>query len=106
MILEHAILFVKPGKEKEFESDFKKAGQYISRMKGYRGHTLQKCLEQSSKYLLLVKWEKLEDHTIGFRESTEYLKWKELLHQYYDPFPIVQHFETVIDFEDKILFFS
>lgn len=99
MILEHALLFVIPEKQKEFERDFKIAGQYISAMKGYKGHTLQLCLEQANKYLLLVKWDKLEDHTVGFRESKEYLKWKELLHHYYDGTPIVQHFEAVIDFE-------
>jgi heme-degrading monooxygenase HmoA len=97
MILEHALLFVKHGEEKEFERDFKIAGQYISAIKGYKGHTLQKCYEQKNKYLLLVKWEKMEDHTVGFRESKEYLSWKELLHHYYETFPLVQHFETVID---------
>ena len=101
MILEHAILFVKTGEENEFENAFKVAGQHISAIKGYKGHTLQKCLEQANKYLLLVKWEKLEDHTIGFRESKEYLSWKELLHHFYDPFPIVQHFETIIDFTEE-----
>lgn len=78
MIFEHALLFVKQG-EKEFERDFKIAGQFITVMKGYKGHTLQKSHEQKNKYLLLVKGEKLEDHTVGFRESKEYLKWKELL---------------------------
>lgn len=96
MILEHALLFVTPGKEKEFENDFKKALQYVIVCKGYIDLTLQRCVEQSNKYLLLVKWENLEDHTIGFRESEDYLKWKELLHPYYDGTPIVQHFNTII----------
>ena len=103
MILEHAILFVKQGKEKEFESDFKKAIQYISVCKGYYGITLQRCIEQSNKYLLLVKWEKLEDHTVGFHESEGYLNWKELLHHYYEANPIVQHFNAIIDFNKNVL---
>ena len=96
MILEVAILNVKSGLEVEFEHDFKLAGQYISSISGYKSHKLKRCIEDASKYILLVEWETLEDHTIGFRQSEVYQKWKELLHHYYDPFPIVEHFEPVI----------
>ncbi|MOA65193.1 hypothetical protein D3C78_1914890 [compost metagenome] len=65
-------------------------------MKGYVHHELQKCLEKENKYVLLVRWETLEDHTIGFRGSEEYQAWKALLHHYYDPFPVVEHFVSVI----------
>lgn len=97
MILETAILYVKKGKEKQFEHDFKIAGQYISSIDGYLGHSLRKCIEQENKYLLLVDWEKLEDHTIAFRQSEQYLEWKKLLHHYYDPFPIVEHYEVILE---------
>ncbi|WP_025743323.1 antibiotic biosynthesis monooxygenase family protein [Aquimarina pacifica] len=96
MILELAILNVKKGLEKQFEIDFDIAGKYISSIKGYKGHTLKKCIEENNKYVLLVNWETIEDHTIGFRESTEYLEWKKMLHLYYDPFPTVEHYETII----------
>ena len=96
MILEVAILNVTKGLETQFESDFEKAGQYISSIKGYISHSLRNCLEDTSKYILLVEWEQLEDHTIGFRTSEAYLKWKELLHHYYNPFPVVEHYTTVI----------
>jgi heme-degrading monooxygenase HmoA len=99
MILEVAILNVIQGREKQFEEDFKIAGQYISLINGYVRHSLKKCIEQQNKYILLVNWEKLEDHTIGFRQSEQYLEWKNLLHNYYDPFPTVEHFETIIDSE-------
>jgi len=97
MILELAILYVRDEQANQFEKDFEKAGKYISSIKGYAGHTLQKCMEQTSKYILLVNWETLEAHTVGFRESKEYPEWKKLLHHYYDPFPVVEHYETVID---------
>lgn len=99
MILEVAILNVIQGKEKQFEEDFKIAGQYISSIKGYIRHSLRKCIEQENKYILLVDWEELEDHTIGFRQSEQYLEWKKLLHHYYNPFPTVEHFETIINEE-------
>lgn len=95
MILELAILYVKDGQESQFEIDFGKAGKYISAVKGYAGHTLQKCLEQKNKYILLVNWETLEAHTVGFRESPQYSEWKKLLHHYYDPFPVVEHYQKV-----------
>jgi len=97
MILESAILYVKDGKSGQFERDFEKAGQFISSVNGYIKHSLQRCLEVENKYLLLVEWETLAAHTVGFRESAAYIEWKRLLHHYYDPFPIVEHFELVVD---------
>ena len=97
MILEVAILNVKKGEESLFEKDFEIAGKYISAIDGYIGHSLRKCIEEKNKYLLLVDWEKIEDHTIGFRQSEHYLEWKKLLHHYYDPFPVVEHFEMILE---------
>ena len=99
MVLEVAILQVIKDKALEFEKDCEIAGQYISAIKGYIRHTLNKCIEEENKYILLVYWETLEDHTIGFRTSHEYVEWKKLLHHYYDPFPVVEHFRTVIGVE-------
>lgn len=95
MITEIAVLFVKEDEIEQFESDFKEAGKYISSISGYIKHRLQKCMEVPNKYVLLVDWEKLEDHTINFRQSTEYLEWKRLLHHHYEPFPIVEHFSEI-----------
>lgn len=95
MILEVAVLQVKSGMSDEFERNFKKASAIISSMKGYICHELQKCIEEESKYILLVRWETLKDHTEGFRGSAEYLEWKSLLHHFYDPFPTVEHYTNV-----------
>lgn len=95
MILEVAMLQVKPDLTNEFETNFKIASKLISQMKGYVHHELQKCVEEESKYILLVKWETLEDHTQGFRGSKAYLEWKSLLHHFYDPFPVVEHYTNV-----------
>lgn len=97
MILEVAILNVKKGEESLFEKDFEIAGKYISAIDGYISHSLRKCIEQENKYILLVDWKKIEDHTIGFRQSEHYLEWKKLLHHYYDPFPVVEHFEMILE---------
>lgn len=96
MILEVAILNIKPGMSQQFEIAFGEAEQIIASMKGYISHNLQKCLEQENQYLLLVNWQTIEDHTVGFRQSPEYQTWKKLLHHFYDPFPTVEHYKTII----------
>lgn len=89
------MLNVKLGLESDFEATFKKASKIISSMDGYLSHELHKCIEVQGKYLFLVKWETLESHTVGFRNSAEYQEWKKLLHHFYEPFPTVEHFEEV-----------
>ncbi len=95
MILEVAILDVIPGEEDNFERAFQKAQQIIASMNGYISHELQRCIEKSNRYILLVKWETLENHTEGFRESDKYTEWKTLLHHFYDPFPTVEHYQAL-----------
>ncbi|MFM2587333.1 antibiotic biosynthesis monooxygenase family protein [Vibrio sp. TBV020] len=95
MILEVAILDVKPNLEEEFEQNFAKAQAIISSMSGYVSHQLQRCIENPSRYILLVNWQTLEDHEQGFRQSAEYQEWKALLHHFYDPFPTVEHYQPV-----------
>ena len=95
MILEIAILHVKPELDSTFVASFKQASAIISSMKGYMKHELQRCLERDNQYALLVWWETLDDHVAGFRSSPEYQEWKKLLHHYYEPFPVVEHYENV-----------
>ncbi len=95
MILEAVMLPVISGKETEFEVAFRQASPIVASMNGYVSHELHRCIEVPGKYLLLVRWETLEDHTIGFRGSTEYQEWRRLLHHFYDPFPQVEHFEPI-----------
>ena len=97
MILEVAMLDVKPGETTEFEAAFEKAQNIISSMGGYASHQLQKCLENPNRYILLVNWQTLEDHTEGFRGSDEYQEWRAMLHHFYDPFPTVEHYEAVFE---------
>lgn len=94
-VLEHALLHVVPGQEDAFEAAFGTAREIISAMPGFGGLSLSRCGERPSTYLLLVRWASLEAHTEGFRGSPEYLGWKALLHHFYDPFPVVEHFREV-----------
>lgn len=89
------MLNVIAGREPEFEAAFLRAQRIIASMPGYRSHELQRCLEHTNRYLLLVRWDTLEAHTVGFRGSADYQEWKRLLHHFYDPFPTVEHFVGV-----------
>jgi len=95
MILEVALLNVRTGQSAEFEKAFAQAKSIISSRPGYISHQLQRRVEVPDKYVLLVRWQRLDDHTIGFRQSPQYQEWKTLLHHFYDPFPTVEHYELV-----------
>ncbi len=93
MIVEHVVLPVIPGRETEFLAAFAQAQPIISSRPGFIGLTLNRGIERPNEFLLLVRWESVEAHIVGFRQSPEYLEWKKLLHHFYDPFPEVVHFE-------------
>ncbi|MBO0901894.1 antibiotic biosynthesis monooxygenase [Cellulomonas sp. zg-ZUI222] len=96
MVLEHALLSVVPGREAQFEDAFGRARAIIAGTPGFEGLTLSRCVERPGTYLLLVTWRSLEDHTVGFRGSAGYQEWRRLLHHFYDPFPVVEHYEQVL----------
>lgn len=94
-ILEVAILEVKKGLESDFESSILNAQSIIKRAKGYISHSIEKCIETPGRYILLVRWETQKDHEEGFRNSADYKEWKSLLHHFYEPFPLVEHYKCL-----------
>jgi heme-degrading monooxygenase HmoA len=95
MVLEVAILNVRPGESDAFEAAFREAQQILSATRGYQRHELRRCIEVGDRYLLLVWWDSLESHTETFRRSPAYQRWSRLLHPFYDPFPRVEHYLAV-----------
>jgi heme-degrading monooxygenase HmoA len=93
MILEVAILNITPGQNAAFERAMSTARPLIAATPGFQSIELRSCIEAPGRYLLLVAWDNLEDHTVGFRQSSRYQQWRELLHGFYDPFPVVEHYE-------------
>ena len=94
MILEHALLPVKAGQEAAFEAAFAEARPIIASMPGFISLRLERGIKSPSTYLLLVEWQTVEHHEVGFRQSPEYQQWRGLLHHFYDPFPVVEHFQS------------
>ena len=96
MITEHALLDVVPGREEEFVTSMARAKALIAGSPGFISLRVDRCLERPSRFLLLVEWEHLKDHTEGFRGSAAYEDWRAALHHFYDPFPLVEHYERVV----------
>lgn len=102
-ILEQAVLDVVPGREPDFERAFGEARSLISASPGFLGLDLLRCLEKPSRYLLLVRWETLEAHTVGFRQGPSYARWSELLHPFYSPFPVVEHYSSALSTSSSVV---
>jgi heme-degrading monooxygenase HmoA len=68
----------------------------IAASPGFGAIDVRRCQETPNRYLLLVTWNRLEDHTEGFRKSDRYQEWRRLLHHFYDPFPVVEHYSEPI----------
>jgi heme-degrading monooxygenase HmoA len=93
VILELATIDIKEGSNAEFEQQLQQAQFVISKAKGYIGHQFQQCIEKKNRYVLLIRWNTLEDHTIGFRESDLFKEWRALIGPYFESPPVVQHYE-------------
>src|SRR5580704_146419 len=100
MILEVAVLNLRLGQEDAFEAAMREARPLIEASPGVGRLELRRCVEAPNRYLLLVTWRTVEDHTQGFRQSSRYQEWRKLLHPFYDPFPTVEHYGEPIGREE------
>ncbi len=95
MIIEFALLTIRPGSEKEFEAAFPAAISVLGGSRGYLSHELRRSMETPNRYALIVQWQTLEDHTVGFRGSPAFTRWRALIGPYFDAAPVVEHFESL-----------
>ncbi|MGH7787957.1 MAG: antibiotic biosynthesis monooxygenase family protein [Candidatus Binatia bacterium] len=91
-VLEVAILNLRRGRADAFLAAFATAEPIIAAAPGYGRHELRRCAEDDHRFLLLVWWDSIESHQVGFRQSDAYQEWRRLLHAFYDPFPTVEHY--------------
>jgi heme-degrading monooxygenase HmoA len=96
MILEHAVLDARPECAVAFERAVNEALPLIAATPGFIDLEVRPCLERPGRYLLLVRWETVEAHEIGFRMSERYQLWKALLHGFYEPIPTVEHYGEAV----------
>lgn len=94
-VLERAQLEVHPGSEARFEAAYAEAVKVISGQPGCRAVTLARGVEERSSYLLLIEWDRVEDHTEGFVRSPDFAVWRALLHEFYAAPAVVRHYAPV-----------
>ncbi len=93
MILELADIRIETGRQPEFDAAIVRGvEQVISRAKGFRGYQVHKGIESPERYVLMIFWETLENHTIDFRESAAFLEWRKIVGSYFTMPPTVEHF--------------
>ena len=92
MILEIAWLAVHPGTQATFEAAFAKAQRLLAGVEGYLSHELRQSVDCEQHYALLIEWRALEDHTLGFRKSPGFARWRELLQAHLAEPPRIEHF--------------
>ena len=95
MIVERAAIHVLPGREAEFEAAFAEARKVAAEADGIGELTIARGIESPSTYLLLVEWDSLEDHMVGFRESERFVRWRALIGPFFASPPEVEHFQPV-----------
>lgn len=94
-VLEQVELTVREGQETAYEASFAQAAPIIRRQVGCRSVRLVRSIEHPSRYVLLVEWARVRDHSVGFRESADYQEWRGLLHHFYEDVPPVDHYREI-----------
>jgi heme-degrading monooxygenase HmoA len=97
MVWEIAQLDVKPGEESAFEAAVAKAVPLFKSARGCKGMQLHRCVEQPSRYRLVVDWETVEDHTVHFRGSENFQEWRRLVGGFFAAPPAVDHMHCVVN---------
>lgn len=93
MILELADIKVQAGKEAEFGAAIKKGvNEVISKARGYIGHQINHGIESPDRWVLMIFWETLENHTVDFRGSPAFAEWRAIVGPYFAQPPQVEHF--------------
>jgi heme-degrading monooxygenase HmoA len=96
MILEVADIRIKADQQAPFEEAAHRGlSTVIARAKGFRGYKVQHSMESADRYLLLLEWDTLEDHTVGFRGSPALAEWRGIVGEFFAQPPFTEHFELV-----------
>lgn len=96
MILELADLRIDPSRAADFEAAIERGvTTVIAAAQGFRGYKVNRSQETPGRYVLMIYWSTLEDHTIGFRQSDAFPAWRAIVGPYFAQPPVVEHFELV-----------
>jgi len=104
MILEIADIRIKAGMQAEFEKSVQLGlNTVFPKAKGFRGHAIQHCIESPERYVLILKWDTLEDHTVAFRGSPLFAEWRAYVADFFAHPPHVEHFDLLAVSDSNLL---
>jgi heme-degrading monooxygenase HmoA len=96
MILEIADIRIAPGKQAEFEAALQHGVATVaSQAKGFKGFRVNKGIESPERYVLMIFWETLENHTVDFRQGPLFAQWRAIIGPFFAAPPAVEHFTLV-----------
>ena len=96
MILEIADFTITPGQQPEFEAALQQAVTTVaSKAQGFRGFKINHSIESPERYVLMIYWDTLEDHMVGFRQGPLFPQWRAIVGPYFAQPPAVEHFTLI-----------
>ena len=97
MVLELAVIRIPPGKQAEFDAAIQRGVEtVISQAKGFRGYKVNKGVESPERYILMIYWDTLENHTVDFRGGPLFPQWRAIVGPFFAVPPTVEHFTLVV----------
>ena len=98
MILEIADIRIAPGKQAEFDAAIQHGVEtVVSKAKGFRGFKVNKGVESPERYILMICWDTLENHTVDFREGPLFAQWRAIVGPFFAAPPSVEHFTLIAE---------
>jgi heme-degrading monooxygenase HmoA len=96
MILEIADIRIAPGQQAAFDEAIQRGIATVVRSaKGFRGFKVNKGIESPERYVLMIFWDTLEDHTVGFRQGPLFAQWRAIVGPFFAQPPQVEHFNLL-----------
>jgi len=96
MVLEIADIRVTPGRHEEFKEAIQRALETVmSRASGMHGYKVNHCIESPDRFILQIFWDKIEDHTVAFRQGPLFAEWRAIIGPFFAQPPHVEHFTLV-----------
>ena len=96
MILEIADIRIPPGKQAEFDAAIQHGITTVaSKATGFRGYQVHKGIESPERYVLMIYWDTLENHTVDFRQGPLFPQWRAIVGPFFAAPPVVEHFTLV-----------
>lgn len=96
MILELADIRIHSGQQDAFDAAIIKGlTEVIAHAKGFRGYKVNKGIESPERYVLMIFWDTLENHTIDFRQSDAFGAWRAIVGPFFASPPVVEHFDLL-----------